>query len=71
MKERAKDIADITSTYILEEYEKSAVNGVQESIVIEKIIEHQGGSVLNPSEEFIVKEYGMDCEANNNLDNIF
>ena len=71
LKERAKDIADITSTYILEEYENNADNGVQENQIIEKIIEHQGGSVLNPSEEFMVKEYGMDYEVISNLDDNF
>jgi len=44
---------------------------VQENQIIEKIIEHQGGSVLNPSEEFMVKEYGMDYEVISNLDDNF
>lgn len=71
LRESAEDIANITSQYIREEYERNMAENAQENTNLEKIIEHQGGSVLSPSEEFIYSTYGVnleDIQQNFNVD---
>lgn len=73
LKESAEELANITSQTIREEYERNVAidNEITEMRNMDKVIEHQGGSVLSPSEEFFWDTYGEDLEQFDNFDDNF
>lgn len=73
LKESAEELANITSQHLRKEYERNVAidNEITEMRNMEKVIEHQGGSVLSPSEEFFWNTYGEDLEPFDNYDDNF